>query len=119
MHQTDENSVAILLVTLPLKTNLNRQTVVKQIGNKSYESIKQLTIKSEDSSSLETSLFNGFNFMNLVTLKIESGLKTLPEKCFSDLSNLNDLDLSNNQLESVHSSVFNELKGLETLNLYR
>lgn len=114
-----ESAIETLTIELPTRTNITRLNIVKQLGDHIQEVINHLIIKSSSCTEVEPPVFNGFKFTNITLLKIESPLQNIPEKLFTELPMLKSLDLSKNQIKSIHSNAFQVFTALENLDLSR
>lgn len=118
-EEEPESVIETLTINLPLKSNITRLNIIKQLGDHIQEVVNNLIIKSNDCTIVEPPVFNGFKFTNITSLKIESPLQKVPENLFTELPMLKSLDLSKNQIKSIHSNTFQILTALENLDLSR
>ena len=104
-------------LTIHIK-DLDDEIISKLFYGYTFPYLVKLYIKESQVTKLKEKMFNRFPMLQSLTMHENRELRRIESDAFSSLTNLVELDLHRNCIESINQKHFSQLNNLKSIDLY-
>ena len=99
-------------------SNISNEQITELFHGLNFPALVKLHIQKSEVTKLEKRMFKGFPMLQSLTINENSKLRRIESDAFSSLTNLIELNLDRNSIDSINQKHFSRLIKLNILNLY-